>query len=196
MGFDIGPGNMVIDAVVRHLTENRLPYDEDGRMALAGTVDQTQLEEFLADPFIEREPPKATGREDFGEQFTRRFLRRAEERGLAANDVVATATALTAESIVRNYERHVMPRVPLHEVIVGGGGALNPALMDMLRARLAPIPVAVDEDYGISSFAKEAIYTTMLGNELVRGHANNAPSVTGARRSLAAGLVAPAFRDV
>jgi anhydro-N-acetylmuramic acid kinase len=195
IGFDTGPGNMLIDSIVRHLTSGRLSFDEDGRMAMAGTVHREMLDVFLKNPFIQREPPKATGREDFGEQFTRVFLQAAAARNLQPDDIVATATALTAESIALNYERFIIPHAPIHEMIVGGGGALNPALMEMLRARLEPIPVAVDEDYGISSFAKEAIYMTLLGNEVVRGHANNVPSVTGASRSLVAGLIAPAYRD-
>lgn len=194
-GFDTGPGNMLIDSVVRWSTDGRLSYDEDGRMALAGSVNREVLDIFLNDPFIVAEPPKATGREDFGEQFTRRFLDEATRRALSSNDIVATATALTAESIALNYDRFVIPRAPIHEVIVGGGGALNPALMAMLRERLAPISVATDEDYGVSSFAKEAIYTTLLGNELVRGHSNNYPNVTGARHAVPCGLIAPVFSE-
>jgi anhydro-N-acetylmuramic acid kinase len=195
IGFDTGPGVMVIDSVARHLSGGAMQYDEDGRMAAAGTAHPALLEELLQNPFIQREPPKATGREDFGEQFTHSFLERARDHGLPPNDIVATATALTVESIALNYERFHLPHGPIDEIIVGGGGALNPTLMGMLRSRLSPIPVRTDEDYGISSFAKEATYVTLLANETVRGHNNNVPSVTGALSPVVAGLIAPAYRD-
>jgi anhydro-N-acetylmuramic acid kinase len=193
IGFDTGPGNMLIDAVVRHLTNGRLHYDEDGRMALAGRVDSELLGHFMQDPFIQGTPPKAAGRENFGEHFARKFMAMAKEKGLADNDMVATATALTVESIAHSYERYFMPHASLDEVIVGGGGALNLALMQMLRQRLSPIPIKVDEDYGISSFAKEAMYMGFLANETLAGRPNNVPSITGGSRPVVMGLIAPAY---
>ena len=192
VGFDTGPGNMVVDEVVRRLSNGSLEYDRDGTMALAGTVNDELLAEGLRDPFIQQDPPKAAGRENFGEAFTRAFMSRGERLGLSGNDLVATATALTVEAIVLNYERHLAPRAPIHEVIVGGGGALNPAMLTLLRRRLDPIPVAVDDDYGVSSFAKEAIYMAFIANEAIMGHPNNVPSVTGARTPVVMGLIAPA----
>jgi anhydro-N-acetylmuramic acid kinase len=192
IGFDTGPGNMVIDAVVRHLTAGRMHYDRDGELAAAGTPHAGLVEHFLQDPFIQRDPPKAAGRENFGEQFAQAFLADARELGLSVQDTVATATSLTVEAIGLAYERNLFPVAPIDEVIVGGGGALNPTLMRMLRERVAPIPVAVDEDYDVPSFAKEAIYLALLGNEAARGHANNVPSVTGATRPVVMGLIAPA----
>jgi anhydro-N-acetylmuramic acid kinase len=194
IGFDTGPGNMVIDAVVRQLTGGELHYDRDGELAGAGQPSAALVERFLADPFIQRDPPKAAGRENFGDQFAAEFLAAAQEQGLSTEDTVASATALTVEAIALAYEKHLMPVASIDEVIVGGGGALNPSLMRMLRARVAPIPVAVDEDYDIPSFAKEAIYLALAANESARGHANNVPSVTGASRPVVMGLIAPVHR--
>jgi anhydro-N-acetylmuramic acid kinase len=193
IGFDTGPGNMLIDAVVRYLTKGQLHYDKDGQMALAGRVNLDLLDLFLQDPFIQQEPPKAAGRENFGEHFARKFIAMAQEKKLTDNDMVATATALTVESIALAWERYLMPHAAIDEMIVGGGGALNLALMQMLRQRLSPIPVMVDEDYGISSFAKEAMYMAFLANETLAGRANNVPSITGASRPVVMGLIAPAY---
>ncbi len=192
IGFDTGPGNMLIDAAVRRLTDGALEYDRDGELANAGSPDRALVERFLQDPFIQQDPPKAAGRENFGDQFAAEFLEAAEQRGLSREDVVATATVLTVESIALNYERHLLPVAQIHEVIVGGGGALNPALMRMLRERVAPIEVSVDEDYGIPSFAKEALYVALATKETALGHSNNVPSVTGASRPVVMGLIAPA----
>jgi anhydro-N-acetylmuramic acid kinase len=193
IGFDTGPGNMVIDAVVRHITKGQLDYDKDGQMAFAGSVNSDVLEQFLQDPYIQQAPPKATGRENFGDHFTRKFIATAREKGLSDNDMVATATALTVESIALSYERYLMPHASLDEIIIGGGGALNLALMQMLRQRLSPIPIKVDEDYGISSFAKEAMYMVFLANETLAGRPNNVPSITGASKPVVTGLIAPAY---
>jgi anhydro-N-acetylmuramic acid kinase len=191
-GFDTGPGNMLIDAVVRHVTAGEREFDLDGVMAAHGTPSPTLVAETVQHPFIQREPPKAAGWEDFGTSFRDAFLERGTRRGLSDDDLVATATAVTVESIALNHERWFHPRAIVDEVIVGGGGALNPTLMRMLRERLAPVPVAVDEDYGVPSFAKEAIYMALIANEAIMGHPNNVPSVTGARRPVVMGLIATA----
>ena len=99
---------------------------------------------------------------------------------------------VTRAAIALNHARHLQPRARVEGAGVGGGGALNPTLLRMLRERLAPIPVSVDEDYGVPSFAKEAIYMAFLANEVVMGHPNNVPSVTGASRAVSMGLIAPA----
>ncbi|MDX6543731.1 MAG: anhydro-N-acetylmuramic acid kinase [Gaiellaceae bacterium] len=192
IGFDTGPGNMVIDATVRHITGGELDYDRDGKLAAAGQPDSDLVARFLEDSFIQQDPPKAAGRENFGEPFAQGFIAGGASKGLSREDVVASATALTVEAIALNYERHLLPKSSIDEVIVGGGGALNPELMRMLRKRLEPIPVAVDDDYGIPSAAKEAIYMALLAKECALGHANNVPSVTGGSRPVVMGLIAPA----
>jgi anhydro-N-acetylmuramic acid kinase len=191
-GFDTGPGNMLIDAVVRYVTGGMREFDEDGVMAARGTPSRELVEETLKEPFIQHEPPKAAGWEDFGTSFRDAFLERGSTLGLSDEDLVATATAVTVESIALGHVRWLQPRARVDEVICGGGGALNPTLMRMLRERLAPIPVAVDEDYGVPSFAKEAIYMAFLANETIMGHPNNVPSVTGAGRGVVMGLIATA----
>lgn len=189
LGFDTGPGNMVIDAVVSDVTRGEHRYDPDGRMAARGTADPRFLAALLDDPFIAKEPPKAAGREDFGAGYVRRVLAGAKARGVSGYDLIATVTALTVESIASSYERFFAPRGEIDEAIVGGGGARNRTLLALLRERLT-CPVIIDDDLGVPSFAKEALYMALLANETVRGHANNFPSVTGARRDVVMGLVA------
>lgn len=189
-GFDTGPGNMVIDEVVRQVTGGVQQLDRDGEMARAGQVDRRLLDRLMLEPFIQASPPKAAGREQYGAHFAKQLIEGGRSQGLRDADLVATATALTVEAIATSYERFFLPRGPIDEVIVGGGGAYNPALLEMLRARVAPITVAIDEDYGISSFAKEAIYMALVTNEVIMGHPNNVPSVTGAVRPVTMGLIA------
>lgn len=179
LAFDTGPGNMVIDGVTEAVTGGRLRYDRDGELAAAGRVQPALLEGWLADPYFAQPPPKTTGRELFGVPFVRRAL--TDGAGLPAEDLVATATALTAESIVRAYRRFVAPRGPIDEVIIGGGGAKNPTLLAMLRERLEGVSVLTHEERGIDSRAKEAMAIAVIANDAVVGLDTNLPGATGGR---------------
>jgi anhydro-N-acetylmuramic acid kinase len=181
VAFDTGPGNMVIDAVVEAVTGGRLRFDQDGALAGAGRVREELLAGWLADPYFALPPPKTTGRELFGVPFVRRVL--AERGGTGAEDLVATATALTAESIARSYRSFLAPRGPIDEVIVGGGGAKNPTLLRMLRERLPGIPVVTHEERGIDSRAKEAMAIAVIASDSLHGCDTNLHGATGGRQT-------------
>jgi anhydro-N-acetylmuramic acid kinase len=177
--FDTGPGNMVMDAVTTAVTGGAQTYDHDGEIAARGRVHEGLLAEWLADPYYAAPPPKTTGRELFGVPFVRRVLGAGE--GMAPEDLVATATALTAESIARAYRDFVIPRGPVDEVIVGGGGAKNPTLLAMLRERLPGLEVMTHEQLGIDSRAKEAIAIAVIASDSLHGCDTNLPGATGGR---------------
>lgn len=186
-GFDTGPGNMVIDALVRHFTKGRETYDAGGRVASLGAVDQTVLAAALADPFFEREAPKSAGREQFGLSFVyRHFLARRRPR---FPDTVCTATELTARTIADALERFVFPRVKVHRLIVSGGGAHNKFLMERLDQLLSQ-DVDLSDRYGLRVDAKEAIAFAILADRTMHGLPGNLPSVTGARRPVVLGKIA------
>ena len=108
MAFDTGPGNMVIDGCMRRLYERE--FDRDGAVARTGRVLQTVVEEILREGYFSALPPKSCGREQFGEAFVSRFIamcRKAGGKDDRDEDVVATATALTAASVVDAYRRFV-----------------------------------------------------------------------------------------
>jgi anhydro-N-acetylmuramic acid kinase len=190
VGFDTGPGVMVIDGLVRHYTDGAEHYDRDGERAARGTVSQALLAELIGEPFIQKAPPKAAGWENYGAHFVRDVVAQAERLGLSPDDVVATATALTAESIAVNYERH-LPAV-IDEVVVGGGGASNPTLLAMLSERLG-CPVATHDDYGTPSFAYEAMIEGFTAGELFHGHTLHVAGLAGAEVATFAGIVAPGY---
>lgn len=192
IGFDTGPGNMVIDAMVRHVTKGARQYDRDGLLAARGRVHEGLLAELMDDAYFTEAPPKATGRERYGEQYAKHVLTLAEKHGVAGEDLVATATALTAASIALNYERFVLPRIPVTEIVVAGGGAFNPTLLRFLQERLPHIAVRTFEDYGYSSKAREAMTFALIANATVAGVPNNLPSVTGAERPVVLGKLVPA----
>lgn len=182
---DTGPGMAVIDALAR-LIDPGLPFDVDGRLAGAGTVDGSVLAGLLADPFFEVPPPRSTGREKFGDIYARDLARR-----LPGPDGVRTAVSLTAASIV-DYCSMFLPPAP--ELVIAGGGSRHPVLMEELAERLNDIGVKLVrfDDLFFPAEAKEAAAFAMLGWLAVHGQPGNLPQVTGAAGVRVLGSVAPA----
>jgi len=176
--FDTGPANMVIDPLATRLFD--APYDPNGRHADAGTPDHDLLADLLEGDFFRREPPKSTGRDDFGANYVDRLLGAAQSRGLSPEDTMATATLLTAASVYQAYAQYVRADQSIDVLIASGGGVHNDTLMRMLEDAFAPIPVRTSSDYGVDTDAKEALCFAILAHETVNGVPTNLPSVTGA----------------
>ena len=188
--FDTGPGVSVIDRVVRMLIPD-LEYDVDGRRAAAGTAADAVVAELLEHPYFRAEPPKSTGRELFDRSYVERLIARcrAVKPGASADDIVATATALTARSIADAYRRF-MPE-PVAEVLVSGGGANNPTLVSMIARAIDPIPVRRFDEAYFDGDAKEAVAFALLAHLHVSGQPGNVPRATGARGPRVLGKLAP-----
>ncbi len=190
VAFDTGPGNMVIDAVTDRLYGR--PYDRDGRIAARGKVMETVVSELLGARFFRRPPPKTAGREQFGREFVSSFLQRCHRA--RKEDVVATATALTAWCIADALERFVLARGKsgkFREFIVSGGGSKNPTLMRMIAAQLEPLGLKIrtSDEFGLPSEAKEAVAFAVLAYQTWRRQPANIPSATGARRAVVLGKI-------
>lgn len=180
LGFDTGPGNMLIDRATQWVTAGKQTFDNEGELARSGNINGPLLDFLMRHSFLKVLPPKSAGREEFGEPYWTDISRILKRLNCPAADVAATLTAFTAESIVAAYRRF-LPAMP-DEVIIGGGGARNPTLMRMLVEKLTPIPVRTHEDMGINGDAKEALSFALLAHETMLGNASNLPSVTGAAR--------------
>lgn len=189
IAFDTGPGNMIIDYVVQKITGGKKKYDNFGEMAAKGKVDYLLVDELLEDPYFEQSPPKTTGREKFGKEFSDNLINLMTNRGLTEFDMVATVTYFTAKSIVDSYYKWILPKVKINQVIVGGGGSHNLTLIRYLKEALPGIEVITQVDIGFSSDAKEAVAFAILGNETIHGNFNNIPSVTGAKHPVVMGKI-------
>ncbi len=185
--FDTGPGNMLIDDAARRATDGRLVYDKDGALAAQGKIDQALLKDLLADPYFAASPPKTTGREHFGVQLGEQIWQAAIRAGLSAQDIVATLTAFTAESIACAY-RDFLPVFP-DEVILSGGGAYNLALKAMLAERLAPARLLTSDEIGIPADAKESLAFAILAYETWHKRTGNLPAATGAGHPVVLGTI-------
>jgi anhydro-N-acetylmuramic acid kinase len=189
--FDTGPGVGVLDAVVRMLRPE-LRFDRDGKLAAAGNPVEEVLDELLSHPYFASEPPKSTGRELFTPEYVAALVKRcrATRPDCKDEDVIATATALTARSIADSYRRF-MPE-PVDEVLVSGGGSKNVGLVEMLRTLVAPMQVRQFDDVFFDGEAKEAVAFALLAKLFVDGRPGNVPSATGAKGPRILGKLSPA----
>jgi len=179
--FDIGPGNMVIDALVENATRGRAHYDRDARLAIRGKLLPALLSTLLRERYLRKRPPKTAGREQFGRAYGEKILAWGKRHRASTEDLVRTATVFTSLSIADALRRFVLPRARVDELIVAGGGARNPLLMAQLAAALPEIEIVPASKFGIPAEAKEAFAFAVLAYEAYHGRANNLPSATGAR---------------
>lgn len=191
--FDTGPGVAVIDGVVRSLMPGT-EYDADGKLAAAGVAIDPVVDQLLDHPYFAAEPPKSTGRELFDRAYVDRLIEqcRRERPNCRDEDIVATATSLTARSIGDAYRRF-MPE-PVTEILVSGGGAKNPTLVSMTARAVAPIPVRSFAERYFDGEAKEAVAFALLAYLHINGEPANVPRATGARGARILGKLTPGGR--
>ena len=226
-GFDTGPGNMIIDGLVRHFTKGQKTYDDGGEWAVKGQVIEPLLDEMLRFPFFAQQPPKSAGREQFGQPFIEQFFLarkpstytakrnrvprepsdnrqstmgepgRIDHRqssignhpGARPEDLVRTATELTARTIADALERLVPGKIAVHRLIISGGGAHNNLLVARLGQLLPRLSVQRSSQMGLDVDAKEAIVFAVLADRTMHGLPGNLPGVTGARRPVLLGKI-------
>jgi anhydro-N-acetylmuramic acid kinase len=187
LAFDNGPGNVMIDALMPAASGGSEAIDRDGAWSARGQVQDDLLAELLRDDYLLVPPPKSTGRERYGAVATQAWAARHADR--APLDLVATAVAFTAHAIADSYRRFLVPRGPIDEVLVAGGGAHNRTLMATLAHLLRPIPVARFAEDGVDADAKEAVAFALLAVQCIHADPGNLPSVTGARKATVLGKI-------
>ena len=187
--FDTGPGAGVIDRVTRTLRPE-LPYDIDGKLAAAGKPNMRLIRELLAAPYFQAYPPKSTGPELFDTRYVQRLIEAVHGDGGTDEDAIATAVALTSESIGDAYRRFIAE--PVREVLVSGGGAKNPTLFAAIAKAAAPVTVRHFDEVYFDGEAKEAVAFALLGYLHVTNRPGNVPAATGARGPRVLGKLTPA----
>ena len=184
LAFDIGPANALIDAAVSAASGGAEAFDRDGIRASRGRVDAALLERLLADPYYRRPPPKSTGKELFHGAYL--FEHVAAVGTLEPDDIVATATALTAITVA-----DVCREFGIERLVVSGGGVDNPTLMERLGAELPGVAIAPIDGYGIPAAAKEAYLFALIGFLTVHELPGSVASATGAASPAVLGCVLP-----
>jgi anhydro-N-acetylmuramic acid kinase len=191
--FDTGPANVLIDVLMTLITDGQRSFDRDGVLAASGTVAEDWVTELLRHAYFEQAPPKTTGRELFSPAMGAELLASGRARGMSDADVVATATAFSADSVVDQYRRFLP--VPPDEVIAAGGGTRNPVLMARLAERLpSGTRLLTYEDLGYASHQKEAMAMAVLAYETWHGRPGTLPAFTGVRHPVLMGAINPGRR--
>ena len=190
LAFDTGPGNALINAAVEWASAGAESYDHDGARAARGRVDAGLLNELLALPYFQQEPPKSTGRELFGKPFVHDLISRHSALTAEPDVLVATLTEFTARTIADAIKRWVLPR-GVDEVVATGGGARNPEIIRRLAAALTPVPVRGGEVLGVDPDAKEAVAFATLAWATAHSLAGNVPEATGAEGPRVLGSFTP-----
>jgi anhydro-N-acetylmuramic acid kinase len=191
IAFDTGPGNMVIDAMAERLFGK--PFDRGGRIAASGKALDNVVQKALGHRFFRTKPPKTAGREEFGRTFVEEFFRACGN--CRKEDAIATATALTAQSIAVAIRGWVVanesPAKNRYEMILSGGGAKNATLVAMLQSELTPVGIRLrfSDEFGLPSAAKEAVAFALLAHETWHHRPSSLPAATGAKRAAVLGKI-------
>ncbi len=195
IAFDVGPANALIDGVVQIASGGEERMDRGGQRAARGRVDAALLERLLDDDFLSRRPPKSTGRERYGRERAEALFAESRAAGRSDDDLVATLVAFTASAVARAC-RELLPadepkRAPIDRLLVGGGGAANPALLAALRTALPEAIVAAFDSEGVPIQAAEAMAFSLMGRSALLGLPNHLPRCSGARRAAVLGECVP-----
>jgi anhydro-N-acetylmuramic acid kinase len=189
LGWDTGPGNMLIDLAVYQLSNGTQTYDADGAWAATGKPNQALVARWLQQDFFQQVPPKSTGREHFGQAYLDQCLQDAQD--LSPADVLATLTELTAASIAHSYQTF-LPKLP-DQVLLAGGGSRNQYLKERIQARLGNVSVMTTDEVGLNADFKEAIAFAVLAYWRYHGFPGNLPEVTGAKQPVLLGEIHQVF---
>lgn len=204
IGFDCGPGNVLIDSLMREWYG--MEYDKNGDIAADGQVSKSLLDSLMIDcgDYLHRKPPKSLGKEEYDDDYVKSIIARSREDGLSQQDTVATVTAFTAAVISKSYETHVRSHIDQHQqtlildgtqsssgrdMFVSGGGTHNSTLMSFLQERLPTMCVSTTTALDVHPDAKEAICFALLAYQTMHGVCTNVPAVTGARKKAVLGKI-------
>lgn len=194
LAFDVGPANSLLDGVVRVQSGGREAMDRGGLRARRGRVDAVLLAELLDDEYLRLPPPKSTGRERYGSAEADALAQRWRAQGRNDDDLVATLVAFTAAAVAVAC-RDFLP-AGAERLLVGGGGAENPALMAALAEALPGCAVVPTDWAGVPSRAVEAMAFSLLGRNALLGIPNHLPRCTGAAHAAVLGEITPGKRPL
>ena len=185
MGFDCGPGNVLMDAWCRqHLG---LPFDAGGNWAASGQIQPDLLASLLTEPYFDQPAPKSTGRDLFNPAWLAAKLENF--KSLAPADVQATLTELTASACAASVNRYGLES---KELVVCGGGAFNAQLMQRLQALLPSTQVRSSQAHGMPPLQVEAAAFAWLARKTVLRESLGLQKITGAQGARVLGAIYPA----
>ncbi|NQU65178.1 MAG: anhydro-N-acetylmuramic acid kinase [SAR324 cluster bacterium] len=195
IAFDTGPGNAVLNELVEIITAGEHSFDCDAFLSKQGRCDDLLLSDLLSHPYFQLNPPKSTGREEFGAEYVKQLLFRRPGTTISQNDLLRTLVSLVTHSITNAYQKYFPP---LDHIYLSGGGVHHPLILGELKELLGEQKVTVfQSENGISADAKEAVAFAVLAHERINNTPANIPSVTGARKRTTLGKISiPDFSSI
>jgi anhydro-N-acetylmuramic acid kinase len=187
LAFDTGAGNMMIDALMKRFY--KMDYDKNGKIASQGQFNVSLFNKLkVKDKYYTQTPPKATGREYYGEDFVNYIIKNS--KGLPKQDIITTVTEFTAFTICYNINKF-LPKgcSSIEELHISGGGAENKFLVESIASHMPGTKILKLDSKGITAKNKEAVLFAVLANETYNGMTSNLPSVTGAKREVIQGKI-------
>lgn len=179
LGYDSGPANCLIDRAIQIKNKNKVFFDKDGSIAKKGKVIVPLLNKILRNPYFSSMPPKSTGNKEFGTEYTNNLIRYSTQKGIRFNDLIATLSTATIESVADSYEKFIFPLSNPTKVIVSGGGVKNKFIMDGLKNRLPGLEFIQSDKLGIPSKYKEVILFALLAYLRLINKSFNLKNITG-----------------
>ena len=179
LGYDSGPANCLIDRAIQIKNKNKVFFDKDGSIAKKGKVIVPLLNKILRNPYFSSMPPKSTGNKEFGTEYTNNLIRYSTQKGIRFNDLIATLSTATIESVANSYEKFIFPLSNPTKVIVSGGGVKNKFIMDGLKNRLPGLEFIQSDKLGIPSKYKEVILFALLAYLRLINKSFNLKNITG-----------------
>jgi anhydro-N-acetylmuramic acid kinase len=187
IAFDTGPGNMLIDELMKRLFNKS--YDEDGLVAQKGKMNNDLFEYFKKDVYYKKRPPKSTGREHYGSAFVSNIMKHSVH--IKKVDIIRTITEFTAYSIWYNYKKFIQDKIKIDELIVSGGGSKNKTIYKLLSSYFKGVKIRDIKLNGANADNKEAVLFAVLANECLAGNPSNIPKVTGSTKDVILGKICP-----
>jgi anhydro-N-acetylmuramic acid kinase len=189
VGLEAGPCNVLLDALMRHLTGGRESFDPGGKHAVQGKCIEPLLQAWMLHPYLQRRPPKSLPRHLFGEEFAAQAVRQARDLNGGLHDLLCTATHFVARGITTAIRRFVPG--PVVRVFVSGGGARNGLLWHLLEQQLGGVSLAHTDEAGVPAELRKPVSFAVLAALALDGVPGNAPSATGAAASRLLGSITP-----
>lgn len=184
LAYDTGPANMMINYYAKTLFNK--DYDDLGMIAKKGKVIRKMYDEVMSLSFFTKKPPKSTGRELFGDHYSKYLLDKYQ--GFNKEDYLHTATLIVIDSIVNSY-KNLEKKYKIDEIVFSGGGAHNDYLIKEIKSKLKGIEISKSDKYGISIDFKEALAFLILGNQTLNYQTGNVIAATGASEELILGQI-------
>jgi anhydro-N-acetylmuramic acid kinase len=189
-GFEAGPGNQLLDALVYHGTRGKESSDPGGKKAVQGRCLEPLLARWLEHPHLTRTPPKTVHPEAFGRSFLLAAFDAARQLHAGLPDLLCTATHLAARAIGAAAKNLLPPARDGREVLVTGGGARNGFLWQLVSQQVGE-GIARSDAAGVGPLARSAAAAAVLAALTCDGVAGNLAVLTGATGGRLLGHLAP-----